>query len=139
MLRRPPRSTRTDTLFPYTTLFRSHGNFAVRTGALVEKILIEEGRATGVVIRRGKNRETLRARGGVVLSAGAFGSTQILMLSGIGPAAHLAGQGIEVVLDRAGVRANLPAHNEYMSLRSAETRVGKECVIKCKSAWYRAH
>src|SRR3546814_1539301 len=107
MLRRPPRSTRTDTLFPYTTLFRSHGNFAVRTGALVEKILIEEGRATGVVIRRGKNRETLRARGGVVLSAGAFGSPQILMLSGIGPGAHLNDMGLEVVLDREGVGANL--------------------------------
>src|SRR3546814_8934279 len=124
MIRRPPRSTRTDTLFPYTTLFRSveplreHGNFAVRTGALVEKILIEEGRATGVVIRRGKNRETLRARGGVVLSAGAFGSPQILMLSGIGPAAHLAGKGIEVVLDRAGVGANLQDHIDYVDRKS---------------------
>ena len=73
----------------YVEPLRAHGNFAVRTGALVEKILIEEGRATGVVIRRGSKRETLRARGGVVLSAGAFGSPQILMLSGIGPGAHL--------------------------------------------------
>src|SRR3546814_1704664 len=91
----------------YVEPLREHGNFAVRTGALVEKILIEEGRATGVVIRRGKNRETLRARGGVVLSAGAFGSPQILMLSGIGPGAHLNDMGLEVVLDREGVGANL--------------------------------
>src|SRR3546814_14117741 len=79
------------------------------------KILIEEGRATGVVIRRGKNRETLRARGGVVLSAGAFGSPQILMLSGIGPGAHLNDMGLEVVLDREGVGANLQDHIDYVS------------------------
>src|SRR3546814_605971 len=104
----------------YVEPLREHGNFAVRTGALVEKILIEEGRATGVVIRRGKNRETLRARGGVVLSAGAFGSPQILMLSGIGPGAHLNDMGLDVMLDRAGIGANLQDHIDYVS--SWETR-----------------
>src|SRR3546814_13512328 len=104
MIRRPQRSTRTASLFPYTTLFRSRGraNFAIRTGALVEKIVVEDGRATGVVIRRGRARETLRAAGGVILSAGAFNSPQILMLSGIGPAAHLRDHGIAVDADRAG-------------------------------------
>ncbi len=104
----------------YVEPLRAHGNFAVRTGALVEKILIEEGRATGVVIRRGGNRETLRARGGVILSAGAFNSPQILMLSGIGPGAHLKDKGIEVTLDREGVGANLQDHIDYVS--SWETR-----------------
>src|SRR3546814_12092517 len=77
-------------------------------------------RATGVVIRRGGKRETLRAAGGVILSAGAFNSPQILMLSGIGPAAHLAEHGIDVALDRAGVGANLQDHIDYVS--SWETR-----------------
>jgi len=104
----------------YVEPLRAHGNFAVRTGALVEKILIEDGRATGVVIRRGGNRETLRARGGVILSAGAFNSPQILMLSGIGPGAHLKDKGIEVTLDRDGVGANLQDHIDYVS--SWETR-----------------
>jgi choline dehydrogenase-like flavoprotein len=104
----------------YVEPLRAHGNFAVRTGALVEKILIEDGRATGVVIRRGGNRETLRARGGVILSAGAFNSPQILMLSGIGPGAHLKDKGIEVTLDREGVGANLQDHIDYVS--SWETR-----------------
>jgi len=104
----------------YVEPLRAHGNFAVRTGALVEKILIEDGRATGVVIRRGGNRETLRARGGVILSAGAFNSPQILMLSGIGPGAHLKDKGVEVTLDRAGVGANLQDHIDYVS--SWETR-----------------
>lgn len=104
----------------YVEPLQGHGNFAVRTGALVEKIVVEDGRATGVVIRRGGSRETLRARGGVILSAGAFGSPQILMLSGIGPGAHLKDKGIEVTLDRAGVGDNLQDHIDYVS--SWETR-----------------
>lgn len=104
----------------YVEPLREHGNLAVRTGALVEKILVENGRATGVVIRRGSKRETLRARGGVILSAGAFNSPQILMLSGIGPATHLRDKGIEVMADRAGVGANLQDHIDYVS--SWETR-----------------
>lgn len=104
----------------YVEPLREHGNFTVRTGALVEKILVEKGRATGVVIRRGSKRETLRARGGVILSAGAFGSPQILMLSGLGPGAHLKDKGIEVVADRASVGADLQDHIDYVS--SWETR-----------------
>ncbi|MDZ3832170.1 MAG: GMC family oxidoreductase N-terminal domain-containing protein [Sphingopyxis sp.] len=94
---------------------RGRPNFDIRTGALVEKILIEEGRAVGVAIRRGNRRETLRARGGVILSAGAFGSPQILMLSGIGPGAHLGAMGIDVMVDRAGVGADLQDHIDYVS------------------------
>ena len=104
----------------YVEPLREQANFAVRTGALVEKIVVEDGRATGVVIRRGSKRETLRARGGVILSAGAFNSPQILMLSGIGPAAHLKDKGIDVVADRAAVGADLQDHIDYVS--SWETR-----------------
>jgi choline dehydrogenase-like flavoprotein len=104
----------------YVEPLREKANFAVRTGALVEKILVENGRATGVVIRRGSRRETLKARGGVILSAGAFNSPQILMLSGIGPAAHLKDKGIDVVADRAAVGADLQDHIDYVS--SWETR-----------------
>lgn len=99
----------------YVEPLRGRANFAIRTGALVEKILIEDGRAAGVIIRRGSGRETLRARGGVIVSAGAFNSPQILMLSGIGPAAHLSEHGIDVVVDRAGVGANLQDHIDYVS------------------------
>ena len=104
----------------YVEPLRGRANFAIRTGALVERILIENGRATGVVIRQGAERETLRAAGGVILSAGAFGSPQILMLSGIGPAAHLQDHGIDVIADCAGVGANLQDHIDYVS--SWETR-----------------
>ena len=90
-------------------------NLAIRTGALVERIVTENGRATGVAVRFGKRREVIRARGGVILSAGAFGSPQILMLSGIGPAAHLQQHGIEVALDRAAVGSDLQDHIDYVA------------------------
>jgi len=99
----------------YVEPIRGSGNFTVRTDTLVEKLMIVGGRVTGVQIRRGGKRETLLARRGVVLSAGAFNSPQILMLSGIGPAEHLKEHGIDVVLDRQAVGGNLQDHIDYVS------------------------
>ncbi len=76
---------------------------------LVARIVIEQGRATGVALRGGR---TIRARREVIVAASAFNSPKLLMLSGIGPAAHLAGHGIEVVADRPGVGQNLQDHLE---------------------------
>jgi choline dehydrogenase-like flavoprotein len=88
----------------------------VITGALTEKILVENGRATGVIVRQGwGRRRTIKARGAVVLSAGAFGSPQILMLSGIGPADHLKTVGIDVVQDKPAVGSDLQDHIDYVS------------------------
>jgi len=90
-------------------------NLSIRTGALVEKIVVEDGRAVGVQARFGSKREVIRASGGVVLSAGAFGSPQVLMLSGIGPAAHLKDKGIAVVLDKAAVGEDLQDHIDFVA------------------------
>jgi choline dehydrogenase-like flavoprotein len=87
----------------------------VETGALVEKIEIEGGRATGVTIRQGWSRRTIKARAAVILSGGAFGTPQILQLSGIGPAAHLQSLGIPVVVDRAAVGSDLQDHIDYVA------------------------
>jgi len=76
---------------------------------LVERIEIENGRATGVRLAGG---QVIRARAEVVLAAGAINSPKILMLSGIGPARHLGEHGIAVVADRAGVGQNLQDHLE---------------------------
>ena len=97
-------------------------NLAIRTGALVERLVIENGRVTGVAVRFGKKREVIRARGGVVLSAGAFGSPQILMLSGIGPAAHLADRGIAVTLDKPAVGADLQDHIDFVASWSTQSK-----------------
>ena len=97
-------------------------NLAIRTGAMVEKLVIENGRVTGVAVRFGKKREVIRARGGVVLSAGAFGSPQILMLSGIGPAAHLAEHGIAVALDKPAVGDDLQDHIDFVASWATESK-----------------
>jgi len=96
-------------------------NLDIRTGALVEKILVEGKRAVGVRLKKSFSRhEELRANKAVVLSAGAFNSPQILMLSGIGPAAHLQEHGIATIHDAPEVGQNLQDHIDYVS--SFETK-----------------
>ena len=94
---------------------RGAPNLDVRIGVTVQKLEIANGRVTGVTYSAGRRNRTVMARGGVVLSAGAFNSPQILMLSGIGPAAHLQEHGIEVLLDRPAVGADLQDHIDYVS------------------------
>jgi len=85
----------------------ARGNVQVQTRAQVARIVIEEGRATGVQLTDGR---VIGARREVILSAGAVQSPQILMLSGIGPAAHLKEHGIDVVADLPGVGGNYHDH-----------------------------
>lgn len=87
-------------------------NLTVTTGALVEGVEITgaEPRATGVRFRQGGVRHTVHARREVVLSGGAINSPQLLMLSGVGPAAHLAEHGITAKVDLAGVGQGLQDH-----------------------------
>lgn len=88
---------------------------------LAQRVVIENGRATGVEIRRGSRREIIRANREVVLAASSINSPKLLMLSGIGPAAHLAEHGIEVVADRAGVGQNLQDHLElYIQMAASQ-------------------
>ena len=76
------------------------------------KVVIENGRAVGVEIERGGKIEVVRANREVIVSASSFNSPKLLMLSGIGPGAHLNDMGIEVKVDRPGVGANLQDHME---------------------------
>ncbi len=85
-------------------------NLRLETGCLVEGLVIDHKRATGVRYRQNGETKTARCRGEVILSAGAIGSPQIMMLSGIGSGADLAALGIPVVHDRSGVGANLHDH-----------------------------
>ncbi len=85
----------------------ARGNVHVQTEARVARIVVEEGRAVGVQLTDGR---MIHARREVVLSAGTVQSPQILMLSGIGPAAHLREHGIDVVHDLPGVGENYHDH-----------------------------
>jgi len=85
-------------------------NLTVHTDALVTGLAMAGGRASGVHYLRRGVAETARAEGEVILAAGAIGSPQILMLSGIGPADHLRAQDIAVLADSPGVGANLSDH-----------------------------
>src|SRR5688572_17389260 len=91
-------------------LRRKPPTLEVLTEAQVLKIEIADGRAIGVTMRRGGEVRTLAARHGVVLSAGALNTPRLLMLSGLGPAAHLQQHGIAVARDLAGVGQNLQEH-----------------------------
>ena len=97
-------------------------NLDVRTRMRVERIVVEDGRAVAVRYRKGRERYEVRARGGIVLAAGAFGSPQLLMLSGIGPGGELRQQGVDVVRDSAGVGANLQDHIDYVLCYKSDRR-----------------
>ncbi len=101
---------RCSTAVAYLRPVRSRANLAIITRAQAKRLLIENGRATGVVIDRHGVEEIVRARREIVLSAGAIGSPQILMHSGIGPSDELKQQGITPLLDHREVGKNLQDH-----------------------------
>jgi len=88
------------------------GNLRLETKCLVEGIDFDGRRAVGVRWRQDGRLRSARCNGEIVLAAGAIGSPQLLLLSGIGPARHLQDQGIAIVADRPGVGGNLQDHLE---------------------------
>ena len=112
----------------YLTPHIGRPNLQVITNALTTRVLTDtvdgQPRAVGVEYRADGGRgaaQTLKLQPGgeVLLSAGAFGSPQLLMLSGIGPAAHVRGHGIPVVLDLPGVGENLHDHPDVVMVVNA--------------------
>ncbi|EAQ04279.1 choline dehydrogenase [Pseudooceanicola batsensis HTCC2597] len=89
--------------------------------ALARRVVIEDGRATGVEVSRNGRTEVIGAGAEVILAASSLNSPKLLMLSGIGPAAHLAEHGIPVVADRPGVGRNLQDHLE-LYIQAAASR-----------------
>ena len=89
---------------------RKRPNLEILDNAQVTRLVLEGGRVTGVEYIRGSSVATTYASRQVVLAAGAIGTPQIMMLSGLGPAAHLKEHGIEVMHDLPGVGCNLQDH-----------------------------
>jgi choline dehydrogenase len=104
-------------------------NLTVYTDALVTGIEIEAGRATAVRYLRRGVEELARAEAEIILSAGAIGSPQLLMLSGVGPAEHLHEHNIAVMAENPGVGSNLSDHPIVTAMWSAP---------KTRSLWEKA-
>jgi choline dehydrogenase len=96
----------------YLKQARRRSNLRVMTGCTVTRIVVENDRAVGVECIRGSRRIVYRARKEVIVSAGAIATPKLLMLSGIGPAAHLASHGIHTHVDLPGVGQNFQDHIE---------------------------
>lgn len=89
---------------------RARPNLSIITHAMVKKIVVENQRATQVLLERKGSSQSIMARREIILSAGAIGSPQLLQLSGIGPGQRLNDLGIEVVTDSPEVGENLQDH-----------------------------
>ena len=85
-------------------------NLKLETGALIERVIVEQGRATGIVYSKNGRQFLAKANGEIVLAAGAVATPQILQLSGIGSGEFLRSQGIAVTQDVPGVGENLQDH-----------------------------
>lgn len=97
-------------------------NLTVLTSTTAERILLESKKTVGVELRIKGNRQTIKVRQEVLLSAGTFGSPHLLMLSGIGPEAELKPQGIPVQHELPGVGQNLQDHPDVvLSYKSHDT------------------
>jgi choline dehydrogenase-like flavoprotein len=111
-------------------------NLAVLTDSQVVRILFEGRQAAGIVCRRGGEMQTIKARRGVVLSAGAIQSPHLLMVSGIGPAAHLREHGVPVLVDRASVGHNLQDHLQFRLIYRCAKAITTNDALR--SLWGRA-
>lgn len=91
-------------------------NLRLETGVLVDRLIIENGRAVGVKFTQNGEQIEARSKGEVVLCAGAVGSPHLLQRSGIGPAEWLSDAGVDVVLDKQGVGRNLQDHLQQRAI-----------------------
>ena len=100
----------------YLAPARHRANLTIRTECLAMRILIAGGKATGVEFRHAEQLEAAQAAREVLLCAGTIGSPQLLLLSGIGPAAELEALGIDVTAGSNEVGRNLQDHLDFCTL-----------------------
>ncbi|KQW18489.1 choline dehydrogenase [Afipia sp. Root123D2] len=98
----------------------SRSNLRLETNVLVDRLIIQNGRAVGIRFSQGGEAIEARAGGEVILCAGSIGSTQVLHRSGIGPQKWLSQAGIETILDKPGVGRNLQDHLQQRAIFKVE-------------------
>ncbi|QOZ35513.1 GMC family oxidoreductase [Bradyrhizobium sp. CCBAU 53421] len=94
----------------------NRSNLRLETDVLVDRLIIESGRAAGVEFRQGNETVEARAKGEVILCAGSIGTTQVLHRSGIGPSEWLSPLGIDIVADVQGIGHNLQDHLQQRAI-----------------------
>jgi choline dehydrogenase-like flavoprotein len=104
------RGWRNSTARAYLAPARRRRNLRLETRAFVTKLLVDEGRLSGVEYRKGGKTHRVEARRETILAAGALASPKLLMLSGIGPADVLSEHKVEMRVDSPGVGLNLQEH-----------------------------
>jgi choline dehydrogenase len=104
------KGRRCSTAQGYLKPARSRANLKIESNAVATRIVFEGRRAVGVEYRQGEVTHIARAGGEIIVSSGAFGSPQLLQLSGLGPASLLQSFGIPLVADMPGVGADLQDH-----------------------------
>src|SRR5258706_12513551 len=125
---------RWNTAFAYLDPVRGRRGPTIVPDATVDRVLIANGQAPGVRGRGDGEPRELRADL-VVLSAGAYGTPEILLRSGIGPAADLRELGIEVQADLPGVGANLHDHPASQLEFAGTERLGEELELFARAHW----
>ncbi len=126
---------RCSTAVAYLDPVKQRANLDIVTGALVRRIVLENGRAVGVAYAHGGQEVQARAEREVLLCGGAINSPQVLMLSGIGPAAHLRQHGLTVAVDAPQVGQNLQDHLDICTLVHSTQRVTYDRASEVKTAF----
>jgi len=118
------RKERSDAKKAYLDPLADNPNLTIVTGAQVDRIVVENGRAVGLAYRENGQEKIARARREVLVGAGTYNSTKLMLLSGFGPADHLREFGIDVLADLPGVGQNLQDHHEVPVIAAAKGKYG---------------
>jgi choline dehydrogenase len=116
------KGRRASTAVSYLRPVESRPNLTRITSAMARRILFDGKRASGVELQIGMGKDTIIARREVLVCGGAINSPQLLMLSGIGPASHLAQHGLPLVADLPGVGSNLQDHLDTIIQTKGSTK-----------------
>lgn len=126
------RGARCSAAVAYLRPARERPNLEVRTGVLVARVAMAQGRAVGVQLQ---GSDTLIEGGEVILAGGAVNTPQLLMLSGIGPADHLREHGIAVQADHPEVGANLQDHLDICTLDGSTQKITYDHLNELAAGW----
>jgi len=131
------RGKRCSAALAYVTPAEKRKNLTIFKQAFVEKVLVENGQATGVMVKLNGNLQLIKARREVILSCGAFQSPQLLLLSGIGAKDKLDPHKIKVVHELPGVGENLYDHVDFCLMYQSDSEhvLGKNARSVFRVAW----